>query len=241
MFFRKKFNINLHTPCSESWEGMKPMENGRFCNSCAKKVIDFSIMSEKEIATYFSTYHGNSCGRMKASQLAISYTKPRQLQLPFHQRMLRFVLSFALLSKILGEKAIAQNDSAITQRDSSLIISNDSLAAAERVTNTDSSEETIPFEINTEAVIASVPTITIDLTDAIVCGRMGIVPATDPLVPDFGKSSDTMKQVAVIPGINGQAPQPPEKEEEKTDHSFWSAILPDRKGRNKIKIKNPGN
>ena len=30
--------------CTRSWERMAPMEGGRFCDSCQKPVIDFTIV-----------------------------------------------------------------------------------------------------------------------------------------------------------------------------------------------------
>jgi hypothetical protein len=49
---------------------MHPDGNGRYCDSCAKTVIDFSIMTDKEIHQYFTDHWGeNTCGRFKNTQL----------------------------------------------------------------------------------------------------------------------------------------------------------------------------
>ncbi len=43
---RKSLKINMPEPCTEVWNKMLPENNGRFCLSCQKKVIDFSAMSD---------------------------------------------------------------------------------------------------------------------------------------------------------------------------------------------------
>lgn len=49
---------------------MHPDGNGRFCDSCAKTVIDFSIMTDKQIQNYFIQHREEKiCGRFKNTQL----------------------------------------------------------------------------------------------------------------------------------------------------------------------------
>jgi hypothetical protein len=49
---------------------MTPTQQGRFCNACAKEVIDFSTMSDHEVLNYFNNQkHANVCGRALPSQL----------------------------------------------------------------------------------------------------------------------------------------------------------------------------
>ncbi len=66
--FRKYFGIQLDNPCSENWVKMTPSERGRFCNSCSKQVVDFSVMSDADIVAYFKK-HKNVCGRFAEEQL----------------------------------------------------------------------------------------------------------------------------------------------------------------------------
>ncbi|MGZ5282834.1 MAG: energy transducer TonB [Bacteroidia bacterium] len=62
--------LSILNPCNEDWNNMLPQENGRFCNSCEKVVIDFSDIPDAEIETYFIENLGKSvCGRLKKSQI----------------------------------------------------------------------------------------------------------------------------------------------------------------------------
>lgn len=49
---------------------MQPEKEGRFCNSCNKTVIDFTEMTDSEVANYFNdTRLQNTCGRFTDAQL----------------------------------------------------------------------------------------------------------------------------------------------------------------------------
>ena len=48
---------------------MSPNEKGRYCNSCAKTVVDFSVMTDEEVQHYFTKYQEPVCGRFKVTQL----------------------------------------------------------------------------------------------------------------------------------------------------------------------------
>jgi len=61
--------IHIPEPCHESWQNMTPKEQGRFCGSCQKIVVDFSAMSDKELLNYISNASQNLCGRFAPDQL----------------------------------------------------------------------------------------------------------------------------------------------------------------------------
>jgi hypothetical protein len=60
--------ITIPKPCHEDWDKMTPTDNGRFCGSCSKNVVDFRNMLHDEIQVYFQQ-HSNVCGRFNNSQL----------------------------------------------------------------------------------------------------------------------------------------------------------------------------
>lgn len=61
--------ISIPEPCHENWQNMLPSDKGRFCLSCQKEVIDFSVMTKHEIEAYFKSLPSNVCGRFKENQL----------------------------------------------------------------------------------------------------------------------------------------------------------------------------
>lgn len=72
------FQLSIAEPCHESWNKMTPAELGRFCASCQKQVIDFTVMTDAEIFSYFQQSAGNTCGRFfnKQLQREVALTKP---------------------------------------------------------------------------------------------------------------------------------------------------------------------
>jgi hypothetical protein len=65
----KQTFINIPTPCSQNWEEMDVVPGGRFCDSCEKKVIDFSLMNDRQILEIFNKRKGEVCGRFVDEQL----------------------------------------------------------------------------------------------------------------------------------------------------------------------------
>jgi hypothetical protein len=71
------FQLSIPEPCHQSWQQMTPTEQGRFCKSCAKEVVDFSTMTDKEVLNYFVELKDkNVCGRALPSQLERAITMP---------------------------------------------------------------------------------------------------------------------------------------------------------------------
>lgn len=61
--------LRVAEPCSQDWHKMEPAEQGRFCLSCQKQVVDFTLMSDKEMVDYFSQRAPGICGRFMPDQL----------------------------------------------------------------------------------------------------------------------------------------------------------------------------
>ncbi len=82
--------INIPNPCHEDWTKMTPNEQGRFCGSCQKTVVDFTNFSAVDIQNYFTKHYGQKvCGRFKNQQLnAIAIQIPRAViyQIPPSRR-----------------------------------------------------------------------------------------------------------------------------------------------------------
>ena len=57
-------------PCHEDWNAMTPKEQGRFCDVCAKVVVDFTTMSDEEIINYLQQHSKQKiCGLFSNEQL----------------------------------------------------------------------------------------------------------------------------------------------------------------------------
>jgi hypothetical protein len=73
----KNIQLTIPKPCHENWDAMTPVEKGRFCGSCQKQVVDFSTMSDRQIAEFFKKPStGSVCGRFMSDQL------DRDIELP---------------------------------------------------------------------------------------------------------------------------------------------------------------
>ena len=64
------YKLSIPTPCHESWEGMTPNAQGKFCSHCQKTVTDFTGMTAEQINTYMLLNTGKKvCGRFEKKQL----------------------------------------------------------------------------------------------------------------------------------------------------------------------------
>ncbi|NJB36614.1 carboxypeptidase-like regulatory domain-containing protein [Croceivirga sp. JEA036] len=65
-----RIQLSIPNPCSENWNQMTPTQQGAFCQSCAKEVIDFTKTSTQELARKVNKGE-RICGRFKAAQLNV--------------------------------------------------------------------------------------------------------------------------------------------------------------------------
>jgi hypothetical protein len=99
---RNKLHLHIPIPCHEEWNDMKPVQEGRFCLSCQKSVVDFTNMSDTEIVNYFKKPSvGSVCGRFQEHQLNRDILKPRK-SLPWIKYFFQFTLPAFLIS-VKGE------------------------------------------------------------------------------------------------------------------------------------------
>lgn len=82
---------------------MSPADKGRFCAACQKVVIDFSRMTDNELAAFFKKPTGSVCGRLRQDQLNRDLVIPRK-RIPWIKYFFQFVLPAFLFSA----KATAQ-------------------------------------------------------------------------------------------------------------------------------------
>ncbi|MCF6401597.1 hypothetical protein L3C95_01845 [Chitinophaga filiformis] len=63
------FKVEIPLPCEQSWENMKPMDDGRYCDHCSRKIVDFTKLADHEVVRLFLDSSGPVCGRFTESQL----------------------------------------------------------------------------------------------------------------------------------------------------------------------------
>lgn len=74
----QKIQFSIPEPCHQNWDTMTPTQQGRFCNACAKQVVDFSAMSDTQVLNYFSSIKNEKvCGRAYPDQLERAITLPK--------------------------------------------------------------------------------------------------------------------------------------------------------------------
>ncbi|HZE82991.1 MAG TPA: hypothetical protein VE035_01730, partial [Puia sp.] len=65
----KKLQIQVPEPCGENWDKMGEAGNGRFCDACSKTVVDFTLMSDRQVLSYLGDRNKKVCGRFAPDQL----------------------------------------------------------------------------------------------------------------------------------------------------------------------------
>lgn len=66
---KQAVKYTIAEPCHESWSAMTPNEQGRFCQSCQKTVVDFTRMTDSEMIGFMNGLNESVCGRMTGHQL----------------------------------------------------------------------------------------------------------------------------------------------------------------------------
>lgn len=65
----RSLTIQISQPCHERWAAMQPNEQGRFCASCQKTVVDYTNLSDQELVRLLAKSSKTSCGRFYNEQL----------------------------------------------------------------------------------------------------------------------------------------------------------------------------
>jgi hypothetical protein len=104
----KPIQITIPQPCSEDWNKMTPQEQGRFCDSCRKCVVDFTGFTDEQLYKFFREHKGEKvCGRFQNWQLKRQVALPPE---PINRFYKWFIsLGFVIfLTELLSTEAKAQ-------------------------------------------------------------------------------------------------------------------------------------
>lgn len=102
---KKQILLHIPEPCHENWDAMTPQDKGRHCQSCNKVVVDFSVMTDRQVLDYFKNAQGNTCGRFHNDQLQRPLIEP-QKQLGKWNYFLASVASFFVGLKLMAQPKI---------------------------------------------------------------------------------------------------------------------------------------
>jgi hypothetical protein len=110
----KKINLTIPKPCHENWDQMSDVQKRKFCNACQKVVIDFTNMSDRELANFFKKTTGSVCGKFKDDQLNRDIAIPRK-KIPWVKYFFQFTLpAFLMTLKSCGLKQDVMGKIAVT-------------------------------------------------------------------------------------------------------------------------------
>jgi hypothetical protein len=116
----KHVQLSVNNPCQENWENMSPSEKGRFCGSCQKQVVDFTSMTDTQIATFFKRPStGSVCGRFMQDQLERDFEIPRK-RIPW----IKYFFTVALPAFLVSRSA-AQEPKTTIKGDTTAVVSCD--------------------------------------------------------------------------------------------------------------------
>ena len=139
----KKLQLQVPVPCHEDWENMTRAEKGRFCSSCHKTVMDFSNMSDREIAAFFKKRStGSVCGRFMENQLNRDIDIPRK-RIPW----IRYFFQFLLPGFLISMKATAQGKVRVVQKETRVFVKNSKVISNDRSTGYAKSKCTVTLGV----------------------------------------------------------------------------------------------
>jgi hypothetical protein len=113
----KKFSLAVSEPCHENWEAMTSAGKGRHCASCQKTVVDFTAMTDSQVASFFKQSPQNVCGRFYNNQLNREIMAPPR-SLPLPRQLLQLSLpALLLMSSCEQEKVVTMGDTVTVNED----------------------------------------------------------------------------------------------------------------------------
>jgi hypothetical protein len=113
----KHIQLAIDDPCHENWENMSPSQKGRFCGSCQKQVVDFTTMTDSQIAIFFKKpSSGSVCGRFMQDQLERDFEIPRK-RIPW----IKYFFTVALPAFLVSRSAAQDTKTAIKGETKSVV------------------------------------------------------------------------------------------------------------------------
>lgn len=94
--------IELSFQCPQTWEGMTPTKDGRFCSNCQKTVIDFTHIPVQQLDPIFQQDETTEpCGNFYAYQLHKPFGNWRDQVIAFSQKFMWSRSSYKQITVLL--------------------------------------------------------------------------------------------------------------------------------------------
>lgn len=104
----KAIQLTVAEPCHENWDKMSPVQQGRFCGSCQKQVVDFSVMSDRELLQFFQKPStGSVCGRFMTGQLDRNLEQPAK-KISWFRYAWQILLPALLVTKVSAQRTMGK-------------------------------------------------------------------------------------------------------------------------------------
>lgn len=105
----KEALIKIGYSCDANWQKMSPTEQGKFCHSCNKEVVDFTHFSDKRLIDYLENSKTSICGKVNNHQLNRTLISPATYRLPQFSRIYKFLASIffaSIISRVDGQEPV---------------------------------------------------------------------------------------------------------------------------------------
>lgn len=92
----------LRNSCDESWEDMPPTDGGRYCSRCARRILDFTDISDEDLKGLIAQSGGKICGMFDTEQLnRVHFNKDIRPALAAWQKAAAAIAALTALSTAL--------------------------------------------------------------------------------------------------------------------------------------------
>ena len=96
--------FKIDKPCSENWENMQDIPEGKFCDLCQKKVLDLTQKTNDEIFQLLDVSNGTICGKIFKDQSNQNFKTPVNPIIPREKRKSysRIVAGLTIAASLTG-------------------------------------------------------------------------------------------------------------------------------------------
>ena len=197
------YKISVKTPCQEDWGGMSNTNDGRFCNSCEKEVIDFTKLSDEEVIDYITkNAKQGGCGRFLNTQLetiTINFEENTfDINIAFWKKFVAvFMICFAqqIFNAQVAFTQIPKRDTAITKPncDTDMMIESPPMSYLDSVLKTIKIDSAVSLKDSSLAGDSTlVRDTTIQIKDSDFTMGSTILKINDYKLPNIFKSNDSI-------------------------------------------------